>query len=114
MGSAMSEVQVKSIDCPDCKGSGNHVYQTICESNAKCGPTAEVRWCDRCKSSGRVPEEMLLWIENGKKLKARRIEQRKTFSDVAREWMTTPVVVSLCEVGKIDNSRFVSADFISQ
>jgi hypothetical protein len=106
----MSEVQENTIECPDCGGSGNHVYPTVHEKYPLCGPVFGIRWCDRCKSSGRVPQEMQSWIENGKRIRERRIAQRRTLLDVAQEWNSSVSFVSSCERGVVDNSAFVNRE----
>lgn len=41
--------------------------------------------CDRCKGQGEVPDEMTQWIEDGKKMRARRIHSPDGFRTLVEE-----------------------------
>ena len=85
------------ITCPKCNGDG------VIRALAHMRPI-ELE-CRHCKGTGKVPKEMLAWIEHGKELHAERIVRRVTLRDEALNTGIDVMVISDRERGVVDNGK---------
>lgn len=62
------------MTCPDC----NARTFTVCGSNTQLP-------CDRCGATGEVPDAMVQWIQDGHKLRAKRVHSPDGYRSLSAE-----------------------------
>lgn len=92
------------IDCPKCKGGKEPLCcfpafpsKKMLEKSDK--ELMEIFHCLQCGGTGKVPEEMLKWIEEGEILRSRRIDTRITLRQAAKYLNIQPSILSEMERG---------------
>lgn len=96
-----------SHECPSCHGDGYitglfPVYAEDCASERK--PSVELT-CDRCQGTGNIPDEMLEWIERGRKLREDRKSRGMTLRKEAEERGMLPSELSRIERGIVGETE---------
>ena len=86
------------IQCPDCRGSGNH-------TGFVCSPTSgsfRTMPCFRCKGHRRNLGQMALWLRMGEAIRTDRIRENCGGRERARMLGLTPLQLNDVEHGKVD------------
>jgi hypothetical protein len=77
------------MQCPDCKGTGKTVASHVSYADGRHGYNVPLK-CTRCEGSGDVPEQMVAWIEVGRKMREARVNgkpYRNLYQEAERRGM---------------------------
>lgn len=97
------------MKCPECSGSGSHfayINTGVDSSTHRAGDVV----CLRCKGEREVPDEMELWIADGKRIRALMLERSLTMMSVAAGIGVTPAEVSSILVGRVASPTIPSLE----
>ena len=93
---------VKKIVCPRCKGDFKNVFPAFPHKKMLETSIETLREdfkCDMCNGSGKVSEEVLSWIEDGKMLKDKRIAKKIVLRLAAKQLNMDIALLSKMERG---------------
>ena len=89
--------------CPDCKGKSK-IFGIGC-GNQGCRPM-EMK-CFRCKGTGEISQEMMRWIEVGKKIRESRMNRDISLRSEAKRLNMLPSFYSDIESGRVENLNWL-------
>lgn len=100
------------MKCWDCDGKGSKLVHSLwsgCDKEGKRvhGGGERDMSCDRCKGSGKVPEEMREWVKRGERLREKRIGTNISMREMAnklgcRGLGSLGKIIPDAESGKVD------------
>jgi len=94
--------------CPDCKGEKEI---KVLPKLTKQGKVICTLPCDRCKQTGKVPNQMAEWIKLGSYLREQRRKAKLTLRDFAKKVGVSELLLSNAERGIIDPMEFANVVF---
>ena len=100
------------MKCPDCQGKGGKECYTLWSGVDKAGNRTHGSGlqyvpCRRCEDAGEIPKEMLIWQEQGKKLREHRMKARLSQRDFAFKHNLIPSQYADMEAGYRDPSQIL-------
>lgn len=97
------------MKCPECSGNGSHFAYINTGADSSTHRAGDVV-CLRCKGSREVPDEMELWISDGKRVRALMLERGLTMMSVAAGLGVTPAEISSVLAGRVALSTIPSLE----
>lgn len=100
----MSETDMSNknwVRCPDC-GNGKLLCLFPKYIEGVTGPPALEIDCDRCSGTGKIPSEMMTWIDVGNQCRVFREIEDMGLREGAIAYGMQPCELSLIECGKVD------------
>lgn len=96
----------QAVTCPCCQGHRKAFVTGIVYAEGHSGPYCDFIDCFMCKGSGVVAKRRLFWMEEGQRIRRRRIDAGITLLDASRAAGMKPSEWSTIESGRCDPSGF--------
>ena|SRR3990167_153396 len=105
------------MECPDCKGKKESFGIGCGDQGCRlkifgigCGDQGcrliEMK-CFRCKGIGKISQEMMKWIETGKKIRETRLKKDISLREEAKRLNMLPTFYSDIESGRVENLNWL-------
>lgn len=95
-----------AVICPDCNGAKTVTGLAKFSGGRPCAPMTFA--CFRCRGAGTVPDIVATWIEEGRQLRARRIERDRSVREEAHALGVRVVDLADAEHGRRDPAPYLA------